>query len=171
MSKLYKTFLLTTAIAVLVFSSCAGGAPAKVVSTAAFEDIQQKTWALAEVRISGGDTLFIDRHKLKNAGNADAYTLIIDEEKVSGKANPNRYSVPYELGEDQEILLPPVVSTLMWGIIDPGMLLEQDYYTYLQNVSFWASDGETLELTTVTADDQEAVLVFKLAAEDGNDAG
>jgi heat shock protein HslJ len=166
----FTIIAFTIAAAVLAFSSCAGGAPAKVAGTAVFEDIQQKTWALAEVRISGGDTLFIDRQKLKNAGNADAYTLVIDGERVSGKANPNRYSTPYELGEDQEILLFPVVSTLMWGVIDPGMLLEQDYYTYLQGVNYWALDGETLELTTVTADDQEAALVFKLAAEDVNDA-
>jgi hypothetical protein len=54
----------------------------------------------------------------------------------------------------------------MWGIIEPGMLPEQDYYTYLQEVSRWDSDGEILELTTVTPEDQEAVLVFRLVGEE-----
>jgi heat shock protein HslJ len=166
MKRIFKIFLLASGI-VLLFSACASGASAKT-GTAVFQDIQQKTWALVEVRISGEDTLFIDRQKLNEAGNVDAYTMVIDEARISGKANPNRYFTSYELGEDHELFLSAVAGTLMWGIVEPGMLLEQDYYTYLQNVSSLDLSGGALELATVTKEDQEAVLVF-IPAEEGNE--
>jgi heat shock protein HslJ len=164
MNKSCKLFFLTS-VFVLEFVSCAGGASARINSTAAFTDIQQKTWALVEIWTADGDIVFIDRQKLEDAGNGDAYTLIIDDERVSGKANPNRYFTSYETGEDNELLLAAVAGTLMWGIIEPGMLPEQDYYTYLQEVNRWDSDGEILELTTVTPEDQEAVLVYRFIKE------
>jgi heat shock protein HslJ len=124
MKRIFKCSLLA-----LLFTACASG-PSIQTSTAVFQDIQQRTWALVEVRISGEDTLFIDRQKLNEAGNGDAYTLVIDDERMSGKANPNRYFTSYELGEDHELFLSVVAGTLMWGIVESGMLLEQDYYTY-----------------------------------------
>jgi heat shock protein HslJ len=136
------------------------GKSVRINSTVAFTDIQQKTWALVEIRTGDGDSDFIDRQKLEDAGNGDAYTLTIDGERISGKANPNRYFTSYELGEDEhELLLSVVAGTLMWGIVEPGMLLEQDYYTYLQNVNRWDLNG-ALELATVTQEDQEVTLVF-----------
>jgi heat shock protein HslJ len=166
MKKIIKFFLLASGI-VLLFSACASGASVKT-STAGFQDIQQKTWALVEIRISGEDTLFIDRKKLNEAGNGDAYTLVINEERISGKANPNRYFTSYELGEDPELFLSVVAGTLMWGIVEPGMLLEQDYYTYLQSVNSWDLNGGALELATVTQEDLEAILVF-IPVEEGDE--
>jgi heat shock protein HslJ len=162
MKRIFKFFLLA-----LLFAACASGAPVKT-STAVFQDIQKRTWALVEVRISGEDTLFIDRQKLNEAGNDEAYTLVIDEERISGKANPNRYVTSYERGEDHELFLSAVAGTLMWGIVEPGMLLEQDYYTYLQSVNSWDVNGGALELATVTQEDQEATLVF-IPVEEGDE--
>jgi heat shock protein HslJ len=168
MNKGCKLFFLTS-VFVLAFISCAGSASARINSTVAFTDIQRKTWALVEIRTVDEDTVFIDRQRLEDTGNGDAYTLIIDEERISGKANPNRYSASYETGEDHELLLFAVIGTRMWGIIEPGMLLEQDYYTYLQEVSRWDSNGEILELTTVTPEDQEVFLIYTLVEEELKD--
>jgi heat shock protein HslJ len=168
MYKSSKLFFLTP-VFVLAIISCAGGAAARMNSSVEFAEIQQKTWALAEIRPVDGDTIFIDRQRLEDTGNGDAYTLIIEEERISGKGNPNRYFTSYELGEDHELLLSAVAGTLMWGIIEPGMLPEQEYYTYLQEVNRWDSDGKTLELTTVTPEYQEVFLIYKLVEEEAGD--
>jgi heat shock protein HslJ len=168
MNKGCKLFFLTS-VFVLTFSSCAGGASSRINSSVDFADIQQKTWALAEIQPADGDSVFIDRQRLKDTGNGDAYTLIIDEERISGKANPNRYFTSYELGEDHELSLFAVAGTLMWGIIEPGILTEQEYYAYLQEVNRWDSDGETLELTTVTPEYQEVFLIYKLVEKEADD--
>jgi hypothetical protein len=56
----------------------------------------------------------------------------------------------------------------MWGIVEPGMLLEQDYYTYLQSVNSWDLNEGALELATVTQEDLEAILVF-IPTEEGDE--
>jgi heat shock protein HslJ len=126
---------------------------------AAFEDIQGKAWALDEIITESG-VILINRQKLESIGMGDAFTLFIDEERISGKGAPNRYFAPYVPGKDQKLSIGPIAGTLMMSIAEPEDIQEREYYDYLEQINHWELTKGKLELFTETLDGDPVILVF-----------
>jgi heat shock protein HslJ len=90
----------------------------------------------------------------------DVFTLVIDEERISGKGAPNRYFSPYTLGDDQEIAINPIAGTLMMSIVESEGLQEREYYGYLEQVNQWLLTQDKLELYSETPEGDPIILVF-----------
>jgi heat shock protein HslJ len=139
-----------------IAASCISG-PAK---TTGFDEVRGKEWELAEV-ISGSGVIVIDRQKLEAEGITGVYTLLIDEGRISGKAFPNRYLAPYELGDGQEISFGAVAGTLMANINNSGELQEETYYRFLDDVYRWNLSGGRLELHTKGPGGTDVRLIYR----------
>jgi heat shock protein HslJ len=139
------------------------------VPTPSFDLVLGKTWALEELVSESGKTI-INRQKLEADGMGDAFTLLVNAERVSGVGSPNRYTSPYKLGEGQEISISPIAGTRMMGLAEPEGLQEQEYYNYLGQVNQWLLTGDKLELYSETPDGDQIILVFtsKGAKTDGD---
>ncbi|MDR2186364.1 MAG: META domain-containing protein [Treponema sp.] len=136
--------------------SCVNG-PAK---TAGFDDVRGKEWELTEV-ISSAGNIVIDRQKPEAGGAADVYTLLIDSDRISGKASPNRYFAPYKLEDGQGISFGAIAGTLMANLNDPGGLQEETYYRLLENTYRWNLAGDRLELFTKDSGGTDAKLTYR----------
>ncbi|MDR3342337.1 MAG: META domain-containing protein [Treponema sp.] len=153
--KMFSVLLMAGLTAV----ACVGGASVKQQSLN-FDAVQGKSWMLVEVKTDSGRVM-LNRPALEANGMGDTYTLQIDAERISGKAAPNRYFAPYQVGEDQHISFKPIAGTLMISIIDiKADLTEQEYYDYLDQVYRWDVSDGNLELHTLTKDGKAAVLIF-----------
>jgi heat shock protein HslJ len=139
-------------------AACAGGAPSRNEAPE-FSSILEKDWQLIEIRQESGD-ISLDRARMEADGIGDAFTLRIDEERISGKALPNRYFGPYTR-TGQAIRIEKIAATLMANIARPGTLSENDYFDYLWWVQSWAQNGDNLELHTASPEGQRAVLIFQ----------
>ena len=130
-------------------------------SSPKFSDVVGKEWKLIEVR-TGGKNIVFDRNTLSNEDAGDIFTMNFDAETISGTGAPNSYSAPYTLSSKQSISIMPVRSTMMAAIRQPEKLRENDFFTYMQNVSTWNLAKNNLELYSKTEDGGEVVLVFSL---------
>ena len=148
-----KNLLLIFLLVILM--ACAGGA--RVNSSANIADIQDRDWALAELRSASG-IVSIDRTR---PGAAEVYTLRFDAERLSGGAAPNRYFGPYDSGPGNSLSIGLVASTLMAAIFENPDLKEQDYFTYLNRVMRWDLRDGNLELYTTDENGREFVLVYR----------
>ena len=121
--------------------------------------ISGKSWKLVELR-------FVDRTVTLNRGElpadqADIFTLNIDNEKVSGKALPNRYMTSYQAGANNTLTIRPIASTMMALIAtDPQKITEPQYLQYLSKVKSWNINQNRLELTSTDAANQTVIMVF-----------
>jgi heat shock protein HslJ len=143
---------------VLMVAACAGGAPFRN-NAPEFSSILEKDWQLIEIRQDGGD-IFLDRTSLEADGMGDAFTLRIEEDRISGKALPNRYFGPYTR-TGQAMRIEKIASTLMANIGRAASLSETDYFDYLWWVQSWDQNGDNLELHTASPEGQRAVLIFR----------
>ena len=121
--------------------------------------ISGKSWKLVELRFVDR-TVTLNRSEL-SADQADIFTLNIDNEKVSGKAAPNRYMTSYQAGANNTLTIRPIASTMMALIVtDPQKISEPQYLQYLGKVKSWNINQNRLELTSADAANQTVIMVF-----------
>jgi heat shock protein HslJ len=152
-----RVFLIAACLILAgITAGCVNG-PAK---RAGFDEIRGKEWELTEV-IAGSGAVTIDRQKLEAEGMADVYTLLIGDERISGRAFPNRYLAPYKLEEGRKITFGAVAGTLMASIGDSGGLREEAYFRFLDNVYQWDAAKGRLELLTRDPGGADAKLIYR----------
>jgi heat shock protein HslJ len=144
--------------AALVLAACAGG-PSSQDNTVVFDDLLGQTWKLVEVRI-GQKSIGYDRQQLESLGMNDCFTLTFDEERINGKAAPNRYFASYEQGENRILTVQAPASTLMASFVEPEKLKEREYLQFLEKVSRWDFNQDRLELYSRDPGGREAVLIY-----------
>jgi heat shock protein HslJ len=154
---------LKIAFLILTGGVAMGSASGAAAKTAGFDEVLGKEWELMEVisgaaiNTTGAGTITIDRQKLE----ADAYTLLIDNGRISGRASPNRYFAPYKLGNGREISFGPAAGTLMANITEPTGFNEGDYFRFLEQVYQWDLSKGKFELLTKNSGGEEAKLVYR----------
>jgi len=121
-----------------------------------FSIVKGKVWQLAQVRDSSGSITF-DSSKLDKTIFGDIYTLEFKDGLAFGKAAPNRYTGPFELGKGDGISFKHAASTMMLGINTPQGLSETEYFKLLEKVTRWNFEGNQLSLYTSEGN----VLVFQ----------
>ncbi|MDR2743244.1 MAG: META domain-containing protein [Treponema sp.] len=129
-----------------------------------FSDAIGKEWYLVEIQTPSGPAKF-SRAVLEAHGMGDCYTLRFDQERLAGKGAPNRYTAPYQLGKDAAISIQAIAGTLMTSLSEPPGLGEQEYYNYLERVSRWNLEEDTLNLYTRNTSDELMILVYQLRRE------
>ena len=152
--------LIMTAI-VVYCASAAGIREEKIMqeaNTGAKMDLIGHEWKLIGVYIDGVDTQY--RREIQPKEIIICFTLNFDGQIVSGVGAPNRYSAPYTIGENQNISIMMVRSTLMASLFEPYNLTEHDFFTYIQNSHSWRVLNGQLELNSKTADNKNVRLVF-----------
>ena len=142
---------LLMALAALLVINCAG--------TPQFSAVKDKDWILAEIQKSA-ETVKFDRSELKDEGFGDYFSLRFDNERVSGVGAPNRYFMPYTLGEKNAIAIQMGASTMMAPLREPEKLKEFDYLACLHNTSKWRLSGNNLELVTRDVNGADIIMVF-----------
>ena len=163
--KVVSKLLVLVVITALTLCSC-GSAPKSLDAAgevlAEFHEFSEITgidWMLAMVKTES-------QNKMVNRESSDLkrfdaiFTLRFDAEMVSGVGAPNRFSAPYTAGDNQEISVKLVRSTLMAPLFEPEILKEHEYFNYLQNAYKWNLSGERMELYTKNADGAGIILVF-----------
>ena len=177
-------FAFCVALVLPLIVSCAGGAAAKNSNSTAsgggiaanrnqaagnvsgevqvrtLSDVQGKEWILSELR-SGGTTVRIDRSKIEAASTRGSFTISFQEGMVSGMGWPNSYRGPYTTGSGDALSIGNAASTMMAAFIELDELKENEYFTYLSNVTRWAVQDGRLELYSSNAG-RETTLVYVL---------
>jgi heat shock protein HslJ len=125
---------------------------------AAVKALSGKDWKLQELR-KGNSLIEINRSKLEADGAGDFFTLAFDE-RVSGKAAPNRFTAPYQAGPNNTLTIQQPASTQMALIHDPERIHEKDYFLYLTNVKSWKMNQGKLELHSSDFSGKETTLVY-----------
>jgi heat shock protein HslJ len=141
--------------------SCATVADAQNLAQAA----DSGEWALATIS-GGGKAVSIDRAQLDSF--SDAFTLRIaktgdgseDRYIFSGKAAPNRFTMPVKVEKNGELTVSPPAATLMAALREPDVLKENEYLQYLANTRAVTVSGGRLVLDTADADGQKVSLTF-----------
>ncbi|GHV77897.1 hypothetical protein AGMMS49942_27180 [Spirochaetia bacterium] len=160
MQKSLSILVLGGAVLLTVAACAQTGRSVIGTSSPSFDEVQGKVWVLNELVSESGSSTVINRQKLEADGMGDAFTLIVDAERISGKGAPNRYFSPYILGPDQEISISPIAGTLMMSLVDPEGIQEREYYNYLEQVNQWLLTGDKLELYSETPDGEPIILVY-----------
>jgi len=167
-----KTNIIVTFCAALLLSaaaltSCVGTPPAQqatpgVAAAPALElsTFEGKDWKLLELR-RAAETVRLDRLSLAQLGMEDAFTVNFEDGRISGMGAPNRFFGPYTPGDDNNLSIGLLASTLMMALFEPEELREHEYFSYLSNVSRWYIREGRLELYSHGEGD-ETVLVFIL---------
>jgi heat shock protein HslJ len=139
-----------------IITGCVGGAsvkePAAGIIVATFDEVRGREWVLTGIQTGEGGII--------SNSSGDDYTMTINEEQIGGRAAPNRYFAPYELGEDQDITISPIAGTLMFSFVEPEGLTESEYFAYLAQVYRWELIDGALEFFTITEDGRDAVMIF-----------
>jgi hypothetical protein len=123
-----------------------------------FDQIREKDWKLIELRVGEQRTGMVREGPA--ALPDDGYTLKFQDDLVLGRAAPNHYRAPYELGDHQALSFSPVAATLMAPLHPPEGLQEGEYFAYLERVYRWDLRKGNLELHTATETGAPAVLVY-----------
>jgi len=121
-----------------------------------FESVKGKDWFLEEIQ--GERRVFLDRAALAADAMGDVYSLRFDEERVSGKAAPNRYFAPYTR-DGWNLSIEKPAATLMMGLKDPEGLKEREYIDLLGGVTGWRLREGLLELESAN-EEGNVVLIF-----------
>ena len=118
-------------------------------------------WLLREVRRPGG-SVSLDRLKLEAEGRGDTFSLHFEgEDRVSGRADPNRYAAPCSWGDDNTLGIGLAAVTKMLSLREPEALTEEEFFGCLSRVSRWSKDGEDLlELHGKDEEGGRVILVF-----------
>ncbi|GMO45859.1 MAG: hypothetical protein Ta2B_27050 [Termitinemataceae bacterium] len=111
-------------------------------------------WKLTEIKISG-KTVVLNRESMK-----DEFTINFSDERISGKAFPNRYSAPYETRIGNNLSFKQIVSTRMLAMNEPYPIKEDDYLKYMQTINSWNLINGTLCLRGISETGNEVLLFF-----------
>jgi hypothetical protein len=139
-------------------TASASGASSQGLS-GAIAEIGGKNWKLVELK-ANGKSYQIDRKKLDAEGLGDLFTFNISNDRISGRAAPNRYTAGYKTGDNNALTIQAPASTLMAAIYDPERIKEKEYFDYLIKVSRWKLNQGRLELYTTDKTGKEAVLIY-----------
>jgi heat shock protein HslJ len=123
-----------------------------------FKDVAGKEWQLMNLSTISGQGF--NRRALEAEGMEDAYTLYFDDQRLYGKAAPNRYFAAYTVEEGQGITIKPQAATLMLSFTEPPGLREGEYFALLEKVYRWNCSPGGLELYTIDPEGQEGTLIF-----------
>jgi heat shock protein HslJ len=133
---------------------CAAGSAAKKLDEAPMPGgnsgvIIAIDWLLLEVRTAEA-LIDLERSRLEAEGMGDVFSLRFDgEDRVSGKAAPNRYTAPCSWGDDNTLGIGPAAATMMMAIKEPEALKEREFFDYLTKVNRWSINTKgQLELYT-----------------------
>jgi heat shock protein HslJ len=165
-----KQVMALLLIAVISASSCSSTQeglsseeePSKKQSD--FGEVIGREWLLSQIQTITGPGKF-SRALLEAQGMGDYYTLRFNEERLAGKGAPNRYTAPYQLGEWASISIQAVAGTMMAALREPPGLQEREYYDYLERVSRWSLEKDTLNLYTQDSSGESLVLIYQLRQE------
>ena len=124
-----------------------------------FAAVTGKTWKLSQVKSAPGEIIF-DASKQDQQFFKDAYTITFDNGRASGKAAPNRFNAPYNLGEGNAISFLPAAATLMMGIKEPVGLNEHGFFVLLEKVNKWNISNNQLTLYTVNGLSEKVTMTF-----------
>ena len=141
---------------VIIFPCKVSGAASQESGTK-FSDITGKEWILSELK-KAGKTVSIDRKKLEADNMGSAFTLIFNEDQVSGMGAPNRYFAPYTASANRSLSIGYAASTMMLAFREPEELKEKEFFDYLAATQRWDLFQGKLELYSK----DETVLVFEL---------
>ena len=139
------------------FVSCAGTPPVQEVAPE-LTTFEGREWILMELR-RPAETVRLDRSALAQFGMEDVYTVNFEDGRISGMGAPNRFFGPYTVGEDNNLSIGLLASTLMMALFEPEELREHEYFAYLSNVGRWYIREGRLELYSY-GESGETVLVF-----------
>jgi heat shock protein HslJ len=137
----------------------AGAATSSQGLSGAIAEIGGKNWKLVELK-TNGKSYQINRKKLDAEGLGDLFTFNISNDRISGRAAPNRYTAGYKTGDNNALTILAPASTLMAAIYDPERIKEREYFDYLVKVSRWKLNQGRLELYTTDKAGKEAVLIY-----------
>jgi hypothetical protein len=161
------------AVLMAVWVSCASAGDVRGLAAGLAELADSGDWALAGIT-GGGETAPFDRGGLAalEDGFRDAFTLRIRAEGegryvLSGKAAPNRFSMPVALAEDGTLIVSPPAATLMAplppltaALAAPDGLTEAEYLRYLACITSVTESGGRLVLDTADEAGQTVSLEF-----------
>ncbi|MDR0377430.1 MAG: META domain-containing protein [Spirochaetaceae bacterium] len=132
-----------------------------------FDEVLGQEWFLTQIQTLASPREF-SREALEAQDMGDYYTLRFDTERLTGNGAPNRYTAPYERGEEASISIHPIAGTLMANFREPPGLQEREYYTYLEHVFRWGLEDGALHLYALDSAGESLVLVYRLRQEQGN---
>ncbi|MDR2034406.1 MAG: META domain-containing protein [Helicobacteraceae bacterium] len=148
-----KKGLTTFALVLIAFATFG------CVAQANYTDIASKEWRLVKVKTDRG-YIEMDRKALEKAGFFRAFTIVFETDRISGAGAPNRFFVPYEIGENQTISVKPIGVTQIASLTESEGFKESEFFSYLQNARAWNLDGDELTLSTVDSKGAKATLIF-----------
>jgi hypothetical protein len=153
-----RIILIAMVFAGMVFS-CATAGNARYLAVLA----DSREWGLAKIA-ADGKPVVIDREQLGVFGDAFTLRIIQTDDPVrylwQGKAAPNRFNMPVQVGDDGELTVSPPAATLMAAFGEPDVLKENEYLQYLTNSRRVQVSGDRLVLETADADGQPVSLTF-----------
>jgi len=121
--------------------------------------ISGRNWKLVELRFTER-TVVLNRNEL-SGDQADIFTLAIDNDRISGKGDPNRYFTSYQAGANNTLTIQPIANTMMAVVFtEPKRIKEPDYFQHLGSVKSWKVNQNRLELTTADADGKSLIMIF-----------
>ena len=132
------------------------------------EQLFDAEWVLEAILIDGKAGGFT-RKELEDLEMADAYTLRFGQDRISGKGAPNRYQSPCQTGENQELRISPIASTLMASFREPSGLKERDYFQYLEGVRRWDLEDGRLCLSAQVPPGLSVQLYYRRAGPEGGE--
>lgn len=157
-----RNVTIVAIFACVVLTGCASGAKPVESRPQSTETglIMGIDWFLAEIKTADA-VINLDRPKLEAEEMGDVFSLRFEGEseiRVSGKAAPNRYSAPCQLGDGNTLEIGLAAATKMLAFKEPDALKEQEFFTYLSEINRWDINPQgRLELSTTSG----ATLVFE----------
>jgi heat shock protein HslJ len=123
-----------------------------------FDLVLGKEWKLVEVKVEDLSTGF--SRDTPDEEFANFYTVKFEDGTITGRAAPNNYRGPFELGENQGISFNRIAATMMAPLREPEGLKENEYFKYLEGIYRWDLRDGKLELHGKSEDGLANVLVF-----------
>jgi hypothetical protein len=146
------------AVTAVLILAMAGGACVSHKAALSFDQVRGRDWKLTELRVADG-RIAVTRDA---AVPGDFYTLKFQDDLALGRAAPNNYRAPFDLGNDQGLSFSLIAATLMAPLKEPEALKEDEYFKYLERVYRWDLRDGNLELHTRTGEGLPAILVYAL---------
>jgi heat shock protein HslJ len=145
--------MIAPMVLALLCGACVSQKPAL-----SFDQVLGKNWKLIEIKVANtGTGLSRDAW---GTGGKDFYTLKFQDNLILGRAAPNNYRGPFELGQGQGIRFDSMAATQMALLNEPEELKENEYFKYLEKVYRWDIKDGNLELHSRNEKGEEIVLLY-----------